>query len=132
MPLTNLHLHIRRGNCPTLNTLANHGYLDRSGITTFAEAANAIQTAYSMAFDISIILSAFGLLAGGDIVTGKYSIAGKDDRVPNTIGPAYGIGECCFASVESWRTVLTVAPPLPQTDTEPLSSTAPSRDLTRV
>lgn len=82
-----------RGNCPTLNTLANHGYLDRSGITTFAQAANAVQTAYSMAFDISVVLSAFGLLAGGDIVTGKYSIAGKDDRVPNTIGPAYGIGE---------------------------------------
>lgn len=44
-----------------------------------------------MAFDISIVLSAFGLLAGGDVVTGKYSIAGQDDRVPNTIGPAYGI-----------------------------------------
>lgn len=80
-----------RGNCPTLNTLANHGYLDRSGITTFAEAANAIQTAYSMSFDIAIVLSAFGLLAGGDLLTGKYSIAGQDGRVPNAIGPAYGI-----------------------------------------
>jgi hypothetical protein len=31
-----------RGLCPTLNTLANHGYLNRTCITTFAEAANAI------------------------------------------------------------------------------------------
>lgn len=63
-----------RGDCPTLNTLANHGYLSRTGITSFAEAANAIQTAYSMSFDIAVFLSALGLLAGGDIPTGKYSI----------------------------------------------------------
>lgn len=32
-----------------------------------------------------------GLLAGGDLVTGKYSIGGADDRVPNTLGPALGL-----------------------------------------
>lgn len=80
-----------RGNCPTLNTLANHGYLSRDGITSFAEAANAVQTAYSIGFDLAIALSVLGLLAGGDIPTGKYSIGGADSRVPNTIGPAYGI-----------------------------------------
>lgn len=80
-----------RGNCPTLNTLANHGYLSRSGITSLAEAANAVQTAFSMSFDIAVFLSAFGLLAGGDLVTGKYSIAGKDSRVPNTLGNSLGI-----------------------------------------
>ena len=35
-----------RGACPPLNTLANHGYISRSGITTFAEAANAVQIGY--------------------------------------------------------------------------------------
>lgn len=81
-----------RGNCPTLNTLANHGYLSRDGITSFAEAANAIQEAYSMSFDIAVFLSALGLLAGGDIPTGKYSIGGQDSRVPETLGqPVYGI-----------------------------------------
>lgn len=80
-----------RGNCPTLNTLANHGYLSRDGITSFAEAANAIQTAYSMSFDVAVFLSSLGLLAGGDIPTGKYSIGGQDDRVPATLGPVYGI-----------------------------------------
>jgi len=81
-----------RGDCPTLNTLANHGYLSRTGITTFAEAANAIQTAYSMSFDIAVFLSALGLLAGGDIPTGKYSIGGQDARVPSTLGsPVLGI-----------------------------------------
>ena len=32
-----------RGMCPTLNTMANHGFIARNGITTFAEAANACQ-----------------------------------------------------------------------------------------
>ncbi|KAF8912343.1 Chloroperoxidase [Mucidula mucida] len=27
-----------RGPCPGLNALANHGYMDRSGLTTFTEA----------------------------------------------------------------------------------------------
>lgn len=80
-----------RGNCPTLNTLANHGYLSRDGVTSFAEAANAIQEAYSMSFDVAVFLSALGLLAGGDPITGKYTIGGKDDRVPDTLGPSYGI-----------------------------------------
>lgn len=81
-----------RGTCPTLNTLANHGYLSRDGITSFAEAANAIQTAYSMSYDVAVFLSALGLLAGGDIPTGKYSIGGADSRVPDTLGsPVYGI-----------------------------------------
>lgn len=81
-----------RGLCPTLNTLANHGYISRDGVTTFAEAANAIQTAYSMAFDIAVFLSALGLLAGGDIPTGKYSIGGASDLVPASLGePVYGI-----------------------------------------
>ncbi|KAL8277149.1 hypothetical protein RQP46_010477 [Phenoliferia psychrophenolica] len=80
-----------RGLCPTLNTMANHGYLSRDGITTFAEAANACQTAFGFAFDICTGLSALGLLAGGDLVTGKMSIAGPDSRVPNTLGSNKGI-----------------------------------------
>jgi len=80
-----------RGLCPTLNTLANHGYISRDGITTFAEAANAIQTAYAISFDLAAVLSLLGLLAGGDLPSGKYSIGGQDSRVPNSLGPVYGI-----------------------------------------
>jgi hypothetical protein len=80
-----------RGLCPTLNTLANHGFLSRDGITSFAEAANAVQTAYGFAYDLSVGLSALGLIAGGDLPTGIYSIGGADARVPNTLGPALGL-----------------------------------------
>ena len=80
-----------RGICPTLNTLANHGYISRDGITSFAEAANAVQIGFGFAYDLSVFLSALGLMAGGDLVTGKYTIGGADARVPNTIGPAGGL-----------------------------------------
>lgn len=65
--------------------------MDRSGITTFAEASNAVQTAYGFGYDLSTFLSALGLIAGGDLVSGKYSIGGADSRVPNTLGPALGL-----------------------------------------
>ena len=80
-----------RGICPTLNTLANHGYISRDGITTFAQAANAVQTGYGFDFSLSVFLSALGLIAGGDLVSGIYSIGGADPRVPNTLGPALGL-----------------------------------------
>ena len=80
-----------RGICPTLNALANHGYISRNGITTFAQAANAVQTGYGFDFSLSVFLSALGLMAGGDLVSGIYSIGGADSRVPNTLGPALGL-----------------------------------------
>ena len=80
-----------RGMCPTLNTLVNHGYISRDGITTFAEVANACWTAFGLGYDVSAILSAFGLSAGGNLLPGKYSIGGQDNRVPNTLGLAPGL-----------------------------------------
>jgi len=71
--------------------MANHGYISRDGITTFAEASNACQTTLGFGYDVCTFLSALGLLAGGDLATGKYSIGGADSRVPNTLGPALGI-----------------------------------------
>ena len=64
----------RRGVCVALNTLANHGYISRDGITTWAEAANAIQTVFGFGYDLATILSGLGLIAGGDLISGKYSI----------------------------------------------------------
>ena len=81
----------RRGVCPGLNTLANHGYISRDGITTWAEAANGIQTAFGFGYDMATVLSALGLLSGGDLISGKYSIGGADSRVPNTLGPSLGL-----------------------------------------
>lgn len=78
----------QRGVCPGLNSLANHGYISRSGITTWAEAADGIQTAYGFSYDMATILSAIGLISGGDLISGKYSVGGADSRVPDTLGPS--------------------------------------------
>ena len=48
-----------------------------SGITSFAEAANAVQIAYGFGYDLSVFLSALGVVAGGDLITGKYTIGGR-------------------------------------------------------
>ena len=50
-----------------------------------------MQIGYGFGYDLSTALSALGLIAGGDLITGKYSIGGPDSRVPNTIGPALGL-----------------------------------------
>jgi len=90
-----------RGMCPTLNTMANHGYISHSGITTFAEAANACQITLGFGYDTCTFLSALGLLAGGDLPSGKYSIGGADARVPNTLGPSLGISKHGFFEVDN-------------------------------
>jgi len=90
-----------RGMCPTLNTMANHGYISRSGITTFAEAANACQTTLGFGYDTCTFLSGLGLLTGGDLPSGKYSIGGADSRVPNTLGPSLGISRHGFFEVDN-------------------------------
>ncbi|KAL1631996.1 hypothetical protein SLS56_004041 [Neofusicoccum ribis] len=68
-----------RDMCPTLNTLANHDYSSHDRIKTFAEAANAVQTGFGFGFGLSVFLSAFGLLAAGDLMSGKCSIGGAND-----------------------------------------------------
>ncbi|KAF7191946.1 Dothistromin biosynthesis peroxidase dotB [Pseudocercospora fuligena] len=90
-----------RGMCPTLNTMANHGYISHTGITTFAEAANACQITLGFGYDTCTFLSALGLLAGGDLPSGKYSIGGADSRVPNTLGPSLGISKHGFFEVDN-------------------------------
>ncbi|KAH9904253.1 hypothetical protein F4778DRAFT_789831 [Xylariomycetidae sp. FL2044] len=61
----------------------------RSGITTFAEAANACQITLGFSYDI------------GDLSSGKYIIGGQDDRVPNTLGPALGISKHGFFEIDN-------------------------------
>src|ERR1700750_2364096 len=87
--------------CPTLNTMANHGFISRNGITTFAEAANACQITLGFGYDTCTFLSALRLLAGGDIVTGQYSIGGAGPRVSNPLGPSLGISKHGFFEVDT-------------------------------
>jgi hypothetical protein len=75
--------------------------ISHTGITTFAEAANACQITLGFGYDTCAFLSALGLLAGGDLPSGAYSIGGPDANVPNTLGPSLGISKHGFFEVDN-------------------------------
>ncbi|CAF1003287.1 unnamed protein product [Adineta steineri] len=74
-----------RGPCPALNTAANHGYLNRSGITNFDELVIMQQFLYNIGLDLAIILATIGVALDGDIITGKLSIGRQASKVPGII-----------------------------------------------
>ncbi|KAI0137143.1 hypothetical protein BJ170DRAFT_45393 [Xylariales sp. AK1849] len=71
----------QRGPCPGLNTLANHGYIPRTGIVTIGQINAATARVFNMGADLSTLLATGGALDGGDILSQKMSIGGPDDRV---------------------------------------------------
>jgi len=64
-----------RGPCPGLNTLANHGYISRNGVTGVVEAATASSNVFGMGVDLSAFLSVYSALIAGDLTS--FSIGGK-------------------------------------------------------
>ncbi|KAL0952863.1 hypothetical protein HGRIS_007083 [Hohenbuehelia grisea] len=56
----------RRSPCPGLNTLANHGYLPRSGSDlTLTQLITALQEVYHLSLPLALLLSLTGLLLCG-------------------------------------------------------------------
>lgn len=83
-----------RGPCPGLNAAANHGYLPRNGVATFAQLVDAQMTVYNVGLDLAVLLCTVSVPLDGDIVTTKMSIGG--DATPQTAAPglaALGVKE---------------------------------------
>lgn len=77
-----------RGPCPGLNAAANHNFLARDGITTYADLIDAQQNPYNVGYDLANLLAVLGLtLTDGDIVTEKLSI-GCDATSRTSFNPA--------------------------------------------
>jgi hypothetical protein len=76
----------QRGACPGLNTLANHGYIPRSGIVTVAQTIKASADVFNMGADLTAFLAGGSLIFAGDIPSMVYSIGGADART-NSLGP---------------------------------------------
>jgi len=66
----------QRGPCPGLNTLANHGFLSRDGITTYTELVAALQNVYNVEWSAAVVLALLGIGLDGDPVTEMLSIGG--------------------------------------------------------
>ncbi|KZV87313.1 Cloroperoxidase [Exidia glandulosa HHB12029] len=62
----------RRGPCPALNTLANHGYIPRNGVTTTEQIIQGCMEGFGMARD----------LTRGNANTAMLSIGDADELVP--------------------------------------------------
>ncbi|KAL9628594.1 MAG: hypothetical protein Q9204_005795 [Flavoplaca sp. TL-2023a] len=74
----NLEAGDKRGPCPGLNALANHGYIPHSGIAPATTLIKALGEAYGMALDLATFLAVYGTVFNGDAlsVTPGYSIGG--------------------------------------------------------
>lgn len=61
--------------CPGMNTLANHGFIARDGITDLNEVVDACQNVFNMGWDLSVVITMVALVLGdGDLVSRKFSI----------------------------------------------------------
>ncbi|CAE7100345.1 unnamed protein product [Rhizoctonia solani] len=67
----------KRGPCPGLNALANHGYLPHNGVTNLLEAAAVCNKVFGMGIDVSTVLSVIATVIDGNPLTTQWSIGGS-------------------------------------------------------
>ncbi|KAJ6521092.1 Chloroperoxidase [Mycena vulgaris] len=79
-----------RGPCPALNTLANHGYISRNGITTFEEIILSTEEAFNLDRDMASGMAAINMLTRGNPFVNKISIGGVSPFVPPLPGQIDG------------------------------------------
>ncbi|KAH7104010.1 heme-thiolate peroxidase [Auriculariales sp. MPI-PUGE-AT-0066] len=76
-----------RGPCPGMNSLANHGYISRTGVAEPAEMVTAVQEAYNMGWNIGTFITYASLLVEGNPLTNLLSIGRHSDLTgPNPEG----------------------------------------------
>ncbi|KAI7223368.1 Cloroperoxidase [Hortaea werneckii] len=83
----------QRGPCPGLNALANHGYINRDGITSLIDVTTAIHHVYGMAIDLALVLAIMGVVWTGDPISldPSFSIGGNDTAVWNALNNVQGV-----------------------------------------
>ena len=67
----------KRGPCPGLNTIANHGYLPRSGIVTPIELLVGTYEGLHLGPDLAAIAGGIAFIGMGDLTTMTLSIGGR-------------------------------------------------------
>lgn len=58
------------------NQLANHGYLDRSGVTNLAQGIDAINKVFGVEYDLALALNAYAVVFNGNLLDLSWSIGG--------------------------------------------------------
>ncbi|KAJ6031580.1 hypothetical protein N7540_002312 [Penicillium herquei] len=82
-----------RGPCPGLNALANHGYIPRNGVVSFANVIIAINEVYGMGVDLATVLAIMGTVWTGNPLSldPSFSIGGRDTGVNNLLDNLGGL-----------------------------------------
>ncbi|KAJ7249033.1 Chloroperoxidase [Mycena rebaudengoi] len=80
----------QRGPCPAMNTLANHGYISRNGITSFEEIIRGTGEAFNIERTMASGMAALNLLTRGNPFVNKISIGGVSPFVPPLPGKIDG------------------------------------------
>ncbi|KAJ7870799.1 Chloroperoxidase [Mycena olivaceomarginata] len=75
---------------PAMNTLANHGYISRNGITSFEEIIRGTGEAFNIDRDVASGMAALNLLTRGNPFVNKISIGGVSPFVPPLPGQIDG------------------------------------------
>ncbi|KAI0532539.1 Chloroperoxidase [Xylaria digitata] len=78
----------RRGPCPGLNAMANHGYIPHNGVGTIADFVSGTTKAFSMGIDLATFLATYGAIFDGDLKS--FSIGGP---APSLLGLGSLLGE---------------------------------------
>ncbi|CAG8382920.1 unnamed protein product [Penicillium salamii] len=83
----------QRGPCPGLNALANHAYIPRDGVVSFANVITAINEVYGMGVDLATILAIMGTVWTGDPLSldPRFSIGDRDTGVNNLLNNLGGL-----------------------------------------
>ncbi|KAL0936074.1 oxidase [Colletotrichum truncatum] len=82
----------QRGPCPGLNALANHGYINRKGVTSLVEVTAAINTVFGMGLELSTILAVMGTAFVGNPLSLNpgfsigYTASGSQNILGNVLG----------------------------------------------
>jgi len=69
-----------RGPCPGTNAMANHGFIDRSGRTTYNELVDGSQNAWNLGWDLAVFLAGLEVALSGNALTGEISIGKPVDN----------------------------------------------------
>ncbi|KAF9052203.1 Cloroperoxidase [Hymenopellis radicata] len=75
---------------PAMNTLANHGYISRDGITNFEEIVRALMEAFNLERTFGANMAANNMLTRGNPFVDKLSIGGVSPHVPPLPGQIDG------------------------------------------
>lgn len=81
-----------RGPCPGLNAAANHGYINRNGVTNLQQAIDGTNTMFGMGRDLGGFLSAYSVIQDGDPLTQQWSIGGPPPGQVLLPGQSQGLG----------------------------------------